>query len=105
MNRLSTTERADIVRALVEGNSVRATCRITGRDKETIMRLLADIGAACDIFQGGALRDLPCKRIECDEIWSFVGAKQRNVPKERRDECGIGDVYTWSRSIPTPSSS
>lgn len=68
---------------------------MTGRDKETVSRLLADLGAACDIFQGGALRDLPCKRIECDEIWSFVGAKKQNIPASRKDERGIGDVYTW----------
>ena len=54
MNRLSTPERAAIVAGLVEGNSIRATCRITGRDKETVMRLLSDIGAACDVYQGGA---------------------------------------------------
>jgi IS1 family transposase len=59
------------------------------------MRLLADLGAACDIYQGGALRNLACTKIECDEIWSFVGAKAKNVPDERRDERGIGDVYTW----------
>jgi IS1 family transposase len=95
MNRLSTRERAAIVSALVEGNSIRATCRITGRDKETVMRLLDDIGAACDVYQGGALRNIPSKRIECDEIWSFVGAKAKNVPENRQDEYGIGDVYTW----------
>jgi len=95
MNRLSTTERAAIVGALVEGNSIRATCRITGRDKETVMRLLDDIGAACDVYQGGALRNLTCKRIECDEIWSFVGCKAKNIPDKRQDERGIGDVYTW----------
>ncbi len=95
MNRLSTTERAAVVRALVEGNSIRATCRLTGRDKETVMRLLADIGAACDIYQGGALRNLDSRRIECDEIWSFCYAKQKNVPEKRRTEYGLGDVYTW----------
>lgn len=95
MNRISTSERAAVVSALVEGNSIRATCRITGRDKETVMRLLAEVGAACDVYQGGALRDLPCKRIECDEIWSFVGAKNKNVPVERQGEYGIGDAYTW----------
>lgn len=95
MNRLSTSERAAIVSALVEGNSIRATCRIAGRDKETVMRLLDDIGVACDVYQGRALRDLSCKRIECDEIWAFVGAKAKNVPEKRRGEYGVGDVYTW----------
>lgn len=95
VNRLSTSERAAVIGALVEGNSIRATCRMTGRDKETVMRLLDDIGAACDVYQGGALKNLPCKRIHCDEIWSFVGAKARNVPEKRRDEYGIGDAWTW----------
>jgi IS1 family transposase len=95
MNRLSTLKRAAIVRALVEGNSVRSTARLTAADKETVMRLLADVGAACDVYQGGALRNLKCKRIECDEIWSFVGAKAKNVPESRESEYGIGDAYTW----------
>jgi IS1 family transposase len=95
MNRLSTTQRAAIVRALVEGNSIRATARLTGADKETVMRLLADVGTASDVYQGGALRNLSSKRIQCDEIWSFVGAKAKNVPEKRRGEYGIGDVWTW----------
>jgi IS1 family transposase len=95
VNRLSTSERAAIVSALVEGNSIRATCRITGRDKETVMRLLDDIGAACDVYQGGALRNINSKRIQCDEIWSFVGAKAKNVPEKRKGEYGVGDVWTW----------
>ena len=90
MNRLSTSGRAAVVSALVEGNSIRATCRITGRDKETVMRLLDDVGAACDVYQGGALRNLPCKRIECDEIWSFVGCKAKNVSEKRQNE------YFWA---------
>src|SRR5437899_11505555 len=95
MNRLSTSERAAIVRALVEGNSIRATCQITGAAKDTVRRLLADVAAACDMYQGKALRNLACKRIECDEIWSFVGAKAKNVPEKRNAEYGIGDAYTW----------
>src|SRR5438309_5149474 len=95
MNRLRTAARAAIVSTLVEGNSLRATCRMTGRDKGTVSALLADLGAACDIFQSGTLRDLTSRRIECDEIWAFVGAKNMNIPASRRGERGIGDVYTW----------
>jgi IS1 family transposase len=95
VNRLNTTERAAIVGALVEGNSIRATCRLTGRDKETVMRLLADVGAACEVYQRGAIRNIASRRIECDEIWSFVGAKAKNVPGKRKAEYGIGDAYTW----------
>jgi IS1 family transposase len=68
---------------------------LTGADKETVMRLHADVGTSCDGFQRVALRNLNCARIECDEIWSFVGAKQKNVPESRMNEYGIGDVYTW----------
>ena len=59
------------------------------------MQLLGDLGAVCDIYQGGALRGLRSTKIECDEIWSFVGAKAKNVPDKRREEHGIGDAYTW----------
>ncbi len=105
MNRLTTAQRARIVAALVEVNGIRATARLTGADKETVMRLLADVGASCDVYQRGAIRNIGSRRIECDETWSFVGAKAKNVPEQRRDEYGIGDAYTWSRSIQTPSSS
>jgi IS1 family transposase len=84
-----------VVRALVEGNSIRATCRMTGVAKQTVLDLLADLGPACAIYQSGALRNLACKRIEADEIWCFCYSKQKNVPEKRKDEYGIGDVYTW----------
>jgi IS1 family transposase len=95
MNRLNTAERAAIIGALVEGNSIRATCRLTGRDKETVMRLLANIGAACEGYQRSTIRNVASRRIECDEIWAFVGAKAKNVSEKRKAEYGIGDAYTW----------
>src|SRR5207248_9908191 len=76
MNRLSTEERARIVGCLVEGNSIRATVRMTGAAKNTITKLLSDLGSACSEYQDRVMRDLDCKRLECDEIWAFVGAKQ-----------------------------
>lgn len=94
-NVLSTEKRAAVVRCLVEGNSIRATVRMTGVAKNTVTKLLVDLGAACAKFQDRELRDLPCKRIQCDEIWSFVYAKKKNVPQEKRGEFGFGDVYTW----------
>jgi IS1 family transposase len=96
MNRLSTEQRARIVGALVEGNSIRATCRMTGAAKNTVVKLLADLGAACSRYQDEHLRNLYSRRIECDEIWSFCYAKAKNVPDEHRGEFGYGDVWTWT---------
>lgn len=95
MNSLDNKKKAQVIAALVEGNSIRSTVRMTGVAKNTIVKLLADIGEACAVYQDNAFQNLNCKRIECDEIWSFVGAKQKNVPADRKDEFGIGDVWTW----------
>src|SRR5438552_16183824 len=94
MNSLPTERRAQVVAALVEGNSIRATCRMTGVAKNTVTKLLVDMGTACSVALDEMMRDLPCERIECDEIWAFCGMKARNVPAERRGESGIGDVWT-----------
>ncbi len=96
MNRLSTEQRARIVGCLVEGMSIRATVRVTGAAKNTVTKLLVDLGAACSEYQDGALANLPCTRIECDEIWSFCHAKAKNVPEDHRGEFGYGDVWTWT---------
>lgn len=96
MNRLSTEKRAQVVGCLVEGMSIRATVRITGVAKNTIVKLLCDLGKACAEFMDVELSNLDCKRIECDEIWSFCYAKQKNVPDEFVDTFGYGDVWTWA---------
>jgi len=96
VNRLSTDQRAQIVSCLCEGMSIRATVRVTGAAKNTISKLLVDLGAACAEYQDATLVDLPCKNIQCDEIWSFCYAKQKNVPNEYRGEFGYGDVWTWT---------
>jgi IS1 family transposase len=93
MNQLSLERRAAIVRCLVDGNSVRATCRITGAAKNTVIKLLVDLGEMCSLYQSHVLTNLPAKRIQCDEIWSFVGAKARAV---RVGAPQAGDVYTWT---------
>ena len=93
MNRLTTEKRAQVVACLVEGNSIRATVRMTGVAKNTVTKLLVDLGTVCSIYQDRTLRDLTCQRVQVDEIWSFVYAKQKNVPEEKRDEAG--DVWTW----------
>lgn len=95
MNRLSRTERAQIIRALVEGNSIRSTSRMTGFAQNTIMKLLRELGAACADYQNVTLRNLPTRHVEADEIWAFVGSKEKNVPEEHRGEFGWGDVWTW----------
>jgi IS1 family transposase len=95
MNRLSTKERATIIRALVEGNSLRSVTRMTGRSINTVSKLLVDIGAAATLFQDTALVNLPATRIECDEIWAFCYARPKNVPTEHEGEWGFGDVFTW----------
>jgi IS1 family transposase len=95
-NRLSTDKRAQIIGCLVEGMSLRATVRVTGAAKNTVVKLLVNLGEACAEYQDGALTDLPCTRIECDEIWSFCYAKQKNVPEEHRGTFGYGDVWTWT---------
>jgi hypothetical protein len=82
MNRLKTDKRVAVLTALVEGNSVRATVRMTGVAKKTVLRLLVEIGGACADDQDRVLRDLPCKRLQADEIWAFVGMKQKTVPEE-----------------------
>ncbi len=100
MNRLSRERRSQVLRALVEGNSIRATCRITDTAKGTVLRLLEDAGAACLEYQDRVLRNLACKCLQCDEIWSFCYAKEKNVPEEHRGEFGYGDVWTWTAIDP-----
>jgi IS1 family transposase len=96
MNRLSTKKRAQIIGCLVEGNSIRATVRMTGAAKNTITKLLADLGEACGEYQDGVFQDLPCKVIEADEIWSYCYAKQKNVPEQFKGTPGYGDVWTFT---------
>ncbi|MGD1148206.1 MAG: IS1 family transposase [Thermoanaerobaculaceae bacterium] len=96
MNKLSTAKRTQVVRCLVEGNSIRATVRMTGAAKNTVVKLLSELGEACAQFQDEALRSLTCRRIQADEIWSFCYAKAKNVPDEHRGEFGYGDVWTFT---------
>jgi IS1 family transposase len=96
MNRLSVERRAQILSMLVEGNSLRATSRMAGCSINTVSKLLLDVGEACAAYQDEHLRDLPCKTIEADEIWSFVLHKERNKPAELKGTFGTGDVWTWT---------
>lgn len=96
MNRLSTEKRAQIIGCLFEGNSIRATVRTTGASKNTITKLLVDLGEACAGYQDRVLRDLPCTTLQVDEIWAYCYAKAKNVPDEHKGEYGYGDVWTWT---------
>jgi IS1 family transposase len=95
MNRLSTIKRTQIIAALIEGNSINATCRMLGVGKHTVLRLLEDAGCACAAFHDANVRNLRVARAQCDEVWSFIYAKQKNVTAEQM-EAGAGDCWTWT---------
>lgn len=95
MNKLSRQDRARVIASLVEGNSIRATVRMTGIAKNTVSKLLRDIGAICADYQHKHVRNLQCKKIQCDEIWTYCYAKQKNVPDDKKGQFGFGDVWTW----------
>lgn len=95
LNKLPIAKRVQILHLLVEGNSLRATARITDTAFNTVAKLFVDAGKACAAYQDEALRHLPCKRVQLDEIWSFVYAKQKNVPRAKAAPEDAGDVWTW----------
>jgi hypothetical protein len=96
MNILTTEKRVAVVSALVEGCSIRSTVQLTGVAKDTVLKLLAQVGEACLDYQDKVLRNLPCSRIECDEIWAFCYCKDKNVPAQMRGEPGVGSIWTWT---------
>jgi IS1 family transposase len=95
MNKLNHQKRCEVITALVEGCSINATCRMTGVSKNTVLKLLVQVGHACADFQDRVLHNLPCKRVQCDEIWQFCYAKEKNVPADKKGQFGYGDVWTW----------
>lgn len=95
MNKLTTKRRAQVIAALVEGMSINSVVRMTGVTKQTILRLLADLGPACARYQDEKLHALPCKRVQADEIWAFCFAKDKNLPEEYKGKFGFGSVWTW----------
>ena len=96
MNKLTTQKRIHVVAALVEGSSVNSVVRMTGVSKPTILKLLADLGTVCAKYQDEKLRNLPCKRVQADEIWSFCFAKDKNLSEEMKGKFGFGSVWTWT---------
>ena len=95
MNRLPQAKRVQVAKALVQGNSIQATVRMTGVAKNTVAKLLVELGEVCSEYHDKALRDLTCRRIECDEIWSFLYETEADVPAEYKNEFGHGDMWTW----------
>jgi IS1 family transposase len=100
MNQLPIAKRAQVISALVEGNSLRAIVRMTGVAMNTILKLLVELGTACAEYQDRALRNLPCRRIQVDEIWAFCYAKDKNVPADKQGQFGYGSVWTWTAICP-----
>ncbi len=96
MNRLSIDHQAQVIRVLCEGNSIRSTARITNTAINTVVKLLREVGAACLDYQDKAMNNLTCQKLQCDEIWSFVYAKTKNIPKEHEGQFGYGDVWTFT---------
>jgi IS1 family transposase len=95
MNRLPMSKRVQIIHAFVEGVSLRSISRMVDCSINTVTKLLEDVGAACLDYQDQALHDLPCKRVQCDEVWSFCYAKEKNVPEGMKGTFGYGDVWLW----------
>ena len=96
MNKLDPKTRKLIIRCLVEGQGIRATARTADVSKNTVTKLMIDAGKACAEYQDKALRDLPCRRIQVDEIWSFIYAKEKNVARAKSAPAEAGDVWTWT---------
>ncbi|MBI2827137.1 MAG: IS1 family transposase [Planctomycetia bacterium] len=96
MKQLTKEQRCAVVRCLVDGVSIRATTRITGVAKNTIQKLTRALGEACLAYQDNLLRKLPCKRIQCDEIWNFCYCKDKNLPDEMRGQPGVGSMWTFT---------
>src|SRR5207253_2387204 len=94
MNVLDTEKRAQIIACLIEGTSMRAAGRLTGAAKKTVERLIESVGKGCAAYHDKTMRNLTCKLIQCDEIWSFAGVKDKNATLEQKQK-GLGSVWTW----------
>ena len=95
-NVLSTAKRVQIVAALIEGMSVRATARMVDVSKDTVSKLNLELGEACIRYMDETLRELPCKRLQVDEVWGFCYSKQKNVPQSKAGQFGYGDVWAFT---------
>lgn len=100
MNKLSDEKRAQILTALVEGNSIAATCRMSGAAKMTVLGLIREVGSACLRFHDAQVRNLATEQVQCDEVWSFCHSKEKNVPANLKGKPGYGSVWTWTALDP-----
>jgi hypothetical protein len=96
MNKLSLSTRAKLLHMLVEGNSLRATSRMADVAYNSVLKLVVDAGQACSDYQDAVLRNLPCRRVQVDEIWAFCYTKQKNVESSKKPVEGAGDIWTWT---------
>src|SRR5713101_3691188 len=107
MNKLDSAKRTRVISCLIEGCSILSTVRMTGVAKKTVMRLLVEVGAVCSNYQDRVFRNLSCQRLQVDELWGYVGAKQKNVTPENAARGAIGDIWLWtaidadSKLVPT----
>src|SRR5437870_13714366 len=104
MNKLPLSKRVAVVSALVEGNSLRSTCRMTGVAMNTVLKLLADLGTECAAYHNEHVRNLRSRRIQCDEIWQFCYAKAKNVPDDKKGQPVMATSGRGSRSTRTRNS-
>src|SRR5450631_2455907 len=96
MNKLDTAKRTQIVAAIVEGCSIRSIVRMTGASKNTVAKLLVELGTACSNYMNEHLTNLKCERLQVDEMWSFVACKQKNATLAKVEKDGVcGDVWAW----------
>lgn len=96
MNKLSSKDRSDILGLLCEGMAIRSIVRVKGVSRNTVAKLLMDVGTACQAYHDAHVRDLNSRRVQCDEIWSFCYAKQKNVVSAKAAPADAGDVWTWT---------
>jgi len=96
MKRLTREKQTQIIAALIEGNSIRATARMMNVSKDTVLKLQVEAGYASADYQDKTFHGLTCKRVQCDEVWAFCYAKEKNVPQEKKGKFGYGDVWTWT---------
>ena len=94
MNRISLQRQAQILACLCEGNSIRATCRMTDSSKDAVIKLLEDVGEACQKYHDEHVRGVQAKRVQCDEVWPFCYAKEKNVPAPMKGRFSYGDTWT-----------